>query len=389
MGLSLYLSHRSYSLLADRATGKSLCHISSDWDCDQALNSSYSEWAGVPLSNWAFATYFIIALLILLLMQQGPAPQNQKNTSRPLSLSLSFFAILSAGASLFMLAVSVFVLKFFCPFCVLLYVLSFVVLFAVFFCFPPLSLVRSLFHSKKSGVSLSFSSVPGCFVYSCLIFTGLTFLTHVVFLSLYDIPSMKKTVRFNVMDWLSAPEKKPLDQALLSFGPDQKEALLTVTEFADFLCVHCRNVYYSLKREKIKPYMRVEFFSFPLDQCDGPSLSCQLTRAVYCAEQQQQGWAMHDLIFENQPLLVSLRNKDQEKSQETLKTFVQTLNLNQTLWQKCMLSSFAKRAEQEQIEAGKQWGVTGTPAVFVNGKKISHIYLTSTLKALHQHLKKD
>ena len=394
MGLSLYLSHRFYSLSTDKATGKSLCHINTYWDCDQTLNSSYSKWAGIPLSNWAFATHFIIALLVFLILIQRVG-QNTAKTVAPLSLTLSFFVTLSASASVFMLTVSVFVLKFFCPFCVLLYLLSFIVLF-VFYFSPLSSYWKSLFHTKKAFFTkkptstwLSFSSVPGCLIHSGLIFISLAFLTHVMFSSLYDISSMKKTVRFNVMDWLSAPEKEPTGQALLSFGPDKKSALLTITEFADFLCVHCRNVYYSLKKGKTSlPSMRVEYFSFPLDQCQRQSLSCWLTRAVYCAKQQQQGWAMHNLIFENQPVFISFRHQ-KEKAQETLKTLIsQSLHLNQRSWQECMTDPSSLKAEQAQIEAGQKWGITGTPALFVNRKKINHIYLTGTLKALYQHLSK-
>ena len=368
MALHFYLSQRSYSLSADKAGKSSLCHIHSDWNCDRALSSPYSDLAGVPLSNYGGVLNFIIAVLSLLLMAKR---------EQVIGSALGFFAILSASASCIMLALSFWILRFFCPLCMVLHILSFLILFCAFFHTPLLSLswAKSL---KKEGASwLLGSSVA---------FVSLSFLIHLIFIQVYDIKSINKTVQFQVRDWLSAPKKEPVGTALLTSGPSQEKALMTITEFADFLCFHCQSAYYSLKALAL-PHIRREYFAFPLDQCQGPSLSCRLIRAVYCAKEQNKGWDLHDLIFENQSLFISLRDQA-DKAFEALKKRMNQTLIDKHRWQECIDSPFAFETQNQQIQASQKRGITSTPSLFVNDKKISHQYLTKTLKAIYHREQK-
>ena len=162
---------------------------------------------------------------------------------------------------------------------------------------------------------------------------------------------------------------------------------MRVTEFADFLCPHCRNSYYTLKLLKSSGQdVYVEYYSFPLDQCQGDSVSCVLTRGVYCAEKQQQGWKMHHLIFDNQKTFISL--SDSNKAIETLKQISTQLSLQWPEWERCIQSSSAMDIQKAQLEAGKQMNITGTPTVLVNGKKIKQQYLIKTLQEIQKYLAK-
>ncbi|MDE0119604.1 MAG: thioredoxin domain-containing protein [Bdellovibrionales bacterium] len=370
VGFHLYLSSRSYSLSADRVGESTICHINSSLNCDNVLASQYSELANIPLSNWGFATHLLIALLSLtLLISWAEKPAL-------LWVSLSSLSLISALASLVMMGISAFVLHVFCPFCIILYLLSFIIVVCTLF---SAKLSISIVSLKEARLFL-----PSIFLVLILI----SFISHLIFANTYNVQSAKKTVKLNMMDWKSSPVKSTEEQALLTTGPPKEKTIITITEFADFLCSYCRNSYYLLKILKsAQPQVRIEYFSFPLDECKSTKASCTLTKAVYCAEKQNKGWSMHDIIFDNQKRFIPL--KDKQKALSLVKELSQDLSLQWDQWSKCIKSPAALEFTKKQIKAGKDMNITGTPSLFVNGKRISNRYFTKTLSAIRHHLEKQ
>ena len=369
IGLHLYLSSRSYNLATDKVAGSNICHINNSFNCDNTLNSSFSEFMSIPLSDWGIATHLIMTFLALFLLIGWI-----ENISL-MWFILGAFSLLSAGASFVMLGISAFILNLFCPFCLILYLLSFITAICAF--------LSGKQYFSLSSVKKSYLFISG--VGSIWILTGV--LIHLVFVNTYNIKSAEEKIRLNVMDWMSAPVKQSGEKALLTKGPSREKANAIITEFADFLCLHCRNSYYVLKIIKTShPQIRIEYFSFPLDQCKNKSVSCTLTRATYCAEQQNQGWNMHELIFEHQNKFnFTMEN---QKALEKLKGLSRHLSLDWDKWSKCINSPAALEAQSKQLKAGENMGVKGTPSFFINGKKVEHEYFTKTLQAIRKHLKK-
>ena len=376
MGLHLYLSDRSYSLSSDTVSDSIICNINDTLNCDSTLNSPYSKLGGVPISNLGFALNLILFLLTLMILIAW--------TDNPLLLGLALLSLsgLSALASLGMFSISWFVLQAFCPFCLLLYLLSFIILWACCFFWKN----QQPFSVSQFSKLLKNSS--GVFTTILLLGVATTLIVHLIFIRMYQISSVDKTVRYAVMDWQAAPVKIPSEKPLFTVGPSSEQASLTITEFADFLCSHCRRSYSILKFLKnSQPDIRIEYFSFPLDQCKGRRASCFLTKATYCAKEQGQAWNMHGIIFENQSQFA--KNLGDETSYlKTLKFLAGKLNLRWEEWEKCTLSAEALQFTHKQLEAGLKLGITGTPTTFVNGKKISNRYFNETLKALKKHINK-
>ena len=367
LGLHLYLSVRSYSLSVDTAGKSAICHINESLNCDHALSSVYSEFAGIPLSNWGFVLHLLISLMTLLLLM---GESEKTDFIRFLLRVLSGF---SAGASLIMMGISFFLLNFFCPICIVLYLLSFIIFICAFF------------STKNQFKILSLKTLRGFFP----VVAGwvlMSFLLHLIFIKTYDIQSVEQTVKRNLMDWVSEPVRESGEKALLSKGPEK--AVTTITEFADFLCVFCKKSYYVLRSmTALDSQIKVEYFSFPLDECKGKRASCALTRAVFCAEKQNQGWNMHDIIFERQKVFMSLT--DEKVVLEKLKGLSAHLPLVWEDWSKCLQSSLAFSAVKKQIKAGGNVRIKGTPFILVNGKRINNQYLTRTIKSIHQKQKKN
>jgi protein-disulfide isomerase len=80
-----------------------------------------------------------------------------------------------------------------------------------------------------------------------------------------------------------------------------------------------------------------------------------------CADEQQQFWAFHDRVFRSPNAL----------SDEDLLRFAGELGLDQAAFQKCIEEGrFAAQVDRD-LQAGREAGVTGTPAFFVNGVLLS------------------
>lgn len=365
IAVQLYLSLRSYSLKAD-SSFLNLCEIGSQWNCDQALTSAFSEIFGIPISHFAIAlNVFCLVTLILLKWTW---------LEKIWSSWIWRTAVFSALSSICMLVISTVILKTLCPLCTLCYILSFVVLWPLK---KGLEKPRFFFFTgwkpELKVLSIITASI-GIF----------TLLLHGWSLQIY--PAQKSMALSNFMDWKQAQTKYPSQNInTLSSGPSRSQAVLTVTEFVDFLCPHCQRVYKVLQVfKKAHPDVRLEYMHFPLDPrgCQGKeesdSASCYLSKAVFCTGEKQI--ELQTFIFNHQEKWIQLRQNTAE-----IKRQIQN-QLSQ--WQipdikKCTESESASNAVFEQIKEGKNLKIKGTPALFVNGKKIAPSAVHATLKKIY------
>jgi protein-disulfide isomerase len=79
-----------------------------------------------------------------------------------------------------------------------------------------------------------------------------------------------------------------------------------------------------------------------------------------CAQEQDQFWAMHDLIFQEQNRVSIADLKDKARR----------LGLSQRNFDTCLDSGRYAELVQQDLEEGRRAGVTGTPTMFVNGVRL-------------------
>ena len=135
-------------------------------------------------------------------------------------------------------------------------------------------------------------------------------------------------------------------------------APVTLVEFSDFQCPYCARVGPALKRveETYGDKVRIVYKDFPLLQIH--SNAAKAAEAGSCAADQGKFWQLHDKMFENQAKL----------SVADLKQFAKDAGLDSGAFDQC-LDSGKKSAEwNEDLADGERYGVTGTPAFFVNGR---------------------
>jgi protein-disulfide isomerase len=137
-------------------------------------------------------------------------------------------------------------------------------------------------------------------------------------------------------------------------------AKVMVVEFADYQCPFCGQAE-GLVKQVLEAYpkeVKLVYKQFPLTTIHPQALSA--AKAAVAAGRQGKYWEMHDLLFENQRQLAP------EKYTE----FAEQLALDVPQFQKDMESPEVLAQINRDMQDGKAADVTGTPTLFVNGKRL-------------------
>ncbi|OGH06986.1 MAG: hypothetical protein A2W22_00720 [Candidatus Levybacteria bacterium RBG_16_35_11] len=143
-----------------------------------------------------------------------------------------------------------------------------------------------------------------------------------------------------------------------------KNAKITVIEFADFQCPFCEKWFSDAGTQLIKEYVDTGKASFAFrNYAFLGDESKWAAEASECANEQGKFWEMHDYLFKNQ----SGENQG-GFSKENLKKFAAALGLNTTQFNSCLDTDKYAKAVDDDLAAGQKVSVSGTPTTFVNGK---------------------
>ena len=142
-----------------------------------------------------------------------------------------------------------------------------------------------------------------------------------------------------------------------SMGP--ADAPITVVEFSDFQCPYCARSAETVRQlvDKYPGKIRLVFQDLPLPiHKEAPKAA----EAAACAHDQGKFWEMHDRLFKNQNRL----------SIDDLKRHATDLGLNEPAFNACLDEGKHASAWQQSKTVAESYGVTGTPAFFVNGSPV-------------------
>jgi predicted DsbA family dithiol-disulfide isomerase/Skp family chaperone for outer membrane proteins len=138
-------------------------------------------------------------------------------------------------------------------------------------------------------------------------------------------------------------------------------ALVTIVEFSDFECPYCSGLFPTLKQveKNYAQQVRIVYRQFPLANIHPHAQKA--AEASLCANEQQKFWEFHDSMF----------GKQSELSVPDLKQRAVDLKLDTQAFNQCLDSGRQAAAIQADIQEGARNGVTGTPALFINGRLLS------------------
>lgn len=157
-----------------------------------------------------------------------------------------------------------------------------------------------------------------------------------------------------------------------------KNAKVTITEFSDFQCPYCARLQPTLK-EVMDAYpndVKLVFKDFPLSFHKQAKNAAKAARA---AGEQGKYWEMHDLIFQNFSSV----------NEEMFKDFATRLNLDVNKFMADFGSNKYDALIQQDINLGRQAGVTGTPTLFMNGKRMQGRSFDDFKQLIEGYLKKE
>lgn len=146
-------------------------------------------------------------------------------------------------------------------------------------------------------------------------------------------------------------------------------APVTLIEFSDFQCPFCRKFYKETLPQIKKEYIdtgkaRLVYRDFPLSFHPGAMPAAEGTE---CAREQGKFWEMHDVIFDEQEKQGS---GTIQFTTDDVKKWAGKISLNTAKFNQCLDSGKYKQEVEKDIADGSAAGVSGTPAVFVNGRLV-------------------
>ena len=150
-------------------------------------------------------------------------------------------------------------------------------------------------------------------------------------------------------------------------------APVKVVEFSDFMCPFCRNLAAALTQFVPQAGGRVVvyFKNYPLDQACNAKLpgsthpgACNLALGAVCAQRQGKFDAYHDKVFSTE-----LRNP----TPADVVRLAGEAGLNAPALQGCLDDPKTKEALAADVAEGNRLGVSATPTLYVNGRKLPRI----------------
>ena len=156
----------------------------------------------------------------------------------------------------------------------------------------------------------------------------------------------------------SGPVRGPLD------------APVTIVEFGDFECPHCRQEEGVLRAllAKYPTQVRLVFRNLPLTQIHPNAMAA--AQAAICADCQGKYWEMHDALYSS-PL-----------TPDSGSLMAQKVGLTPELFTKCLSDPTTAKSIDADVKEADRLGVAATPHFFINGRPISGGVPLDKLEAL-------
>ena len=372
--LSGILIEHHISPATDSSFVQAVCDIGGKSGCDAVNQSDASSLLGMPLAFWGFLYYAIVFAFSSLYVKY-------RQTS--LIRIVFYLTLIAILVDVTLLLYSLIVVETVCNLCILTYLATLGVFLGTWF----------VFKSKKEPVfklGLDLSWLSGQPVALTLIVVSLISVVFVdSFVYLYAKSSSKTTTQGHdtLLEeaWESFKRKYeslPTKDLPIAHSPYKgaQDPVLTIVEFADFLCPHCKQVSLRLKDivEKYGKSIKVIFKHYPLDQECNKNItsklhdgSCKIAYLGHCVTQQrvEAFWKVHDDVF--------ARLKEWSRKGRALEkdfnAIVRKSGVNMGAVSSCIPKESTKKTIVSDIELGDSLGVTSTPAIFINGKRVRRL----------------
>ncbi len=368
MVVSGYLTRLHLHIITGQQTDFGFCGISRAISCEAVSASPYATWFNVPIAWFGASLYLFWCLLA------GAGMWSGKPLARG-SVSIIFCSAgLALGIDIALAAIMAFRIHSLCLLCLLTYVLNACVLLLAWRAWEgPVSTVaeacaRALFPFSGGG-SVFFPALG-------LILLGITATGAYVL----RIAENSALADFDTEAFRQFSQMAPRYRVDTSRDPwlGADRPLLTIVEFSDFQCPHCKRAHFILQTV-LPPYLgRVRFVykNLPLGRECNPALrslphdfhpaACALARLGEAAYEQGRFWQLHDYLFRHQSAFAG-----RALNRDALLAIAARAGLDVAQIRVALGSRDSREAVQADVQAATRLGIRGTPVFLLNGLKIS------------------
>ena len=158
-------------------------------------------------------------------------------------------------------------------------------------------------------------------------------------------------------------------------------APITLEEFGDFECPSCGRLYPDLKQVESEygAKLKVIFHEFPLQM---HRHALEASHAAEAAGLQNRFWEMHDLLYQGQDVW-----SKENDARPIFISYAKSLGIDVQKFTSDMDGSIPAKRNLDNPARGPDMGVTGTPTVFIDGKRPNSLNIDGLRNAINNELK--
>lgn len=335
------------------------CKVSAIIDCAPVLTSSFAYLFGIPVAYFALVAYGVMAGLAIAAASVASAPRR-----RQLANLLLLGAVGSVVVSAYLAYIAFAVLGHVCPQCTTLYVVNLLLLASTAWLISDAQGSSRDQRTWRGRLRLIGGAVAATLVIlvAGVLWKGLRAPANLTADEVCqrdpEFCAQYKGLPVVSLDVPGGHVKGPAD------------APVTIVEFSDFECGHCKLAWEGLK-QALPTYgdqVQVRFHHFPLDGTCNPAMpaggghkyACLAAMAAECAGAQGRFWQYQDILFEHQPMF----------AREDLLRYAVDLGLDRDAFVACLDSDAPRAAIRQDVASGTRLGIDSTPTLYLNGRTV-------------------
>lgn len=145
------------------------------------------------------------------------------------------------------------------------------------------------------------------------------------------------------------------------------EAPVEMVVYSDFLCVHCSSFYAETEARLIDEYVATGkvHYTYRVFITNTSADAPRAAEAAYCAADQGKFWEMHDALFANYNYGAA-----NGFSMKVLNAIAEIAGVDTGQLESCVDANKYRSLAQEDMQMGRDLGVTATPTFFINGTEV-------------------
>jgi protein-disulfide isomerase/uncharacterized membrane protein len=390
IGLSIYALLHHLELKQSGSTSFA-CNINDTLSCDDIANSKFAEdpW-GNPMGVYGIGYFLgLFALLITARVKE--------NLRQDALQAYSVMAVFGVLVSIALFGISEFIIGKICPTCVGIYAVTLMQAAVLFFtrdAVPKPWNMKSITNGGWYGIIALVATIA---VYQVVKPASTRNFKA-------DNPMSQEEVQKHMeklgasrgespilasLDPTPSPSVKIDFTAYSGLGEDYRkgsdDAKVKIVEYADYQCPSCATASKVMRtlHADMGDKVLIVFKNFPLDSTCNPTMqskmhlfACEAAIMTRCAAQVGKFWELNERIFDN------FRDIDSTR----LVAWAKDVGLNDDQIKQCKASADIVKKIQDDVKQANEAGLTGTPTIFINGRKYNGTVDPETLKQVVEAL---